>query len=325
MLRSVILGLFGFIALGLIIVWVLGGGPQKIYDAVRSASTSTGTSTEKGFALPWQPDGLFPTIETDDLFPPGTIDSNSDAELAALQGEYAGNEQGVDVRTFGDPSPLYGSVRIDSYASSPHEASTDEALTLAAQFTNTAPISLAGWSLQSAVTGIRIPIPHAASPLVAGTVNVTGPAILYPGATALITTGPSPLGGSFRENRCLPYLTQFQSFSPLFDADCPSPETELPISAENIITYGEACIDYVHALPRCTYPDDIPETVSVACRVFVESTFSYNGCVARHRSENSFQSDSWRLYLGSTKEVWGTHDVIRLLDAEGQTVDVYTY
>jgi hypothetical protein len=40
----------------------------------------------------------------------------------------------------------------------------------------------------------------------------------------------------------------------------------------------------------------------------------------------SFGLNTWRLYLNAYGELWSnSHDVIRLLDAEGRTVDSLTY
>src|SRR3989344_2077555 len=75
-------------------------------------------------------------------------------------------------------------------------------------------VSLTGWSLQSMVSGVRIPIPGAATPFIIGIVNQLPPVVLAPGQTALVVTGASPVGVSFRENRCTGFLEQVQSFDP---------------------------------------------------------------------------------------------------------------
>lgn len=327
MLRTIILALFGFVVLALVFVWVISGGPKKIYNSVRNFSLASSTPSD-GFRLPWQPANLFPYIELQ-----GAIDeyeqssSAQEAELAAIREEYQELSRDVDdAMTFGNPSPFFRAVRIAPGGSRPDSATPrDEYIELQASFQNTGPVSLKGWSLQSAVSGNRMYLPDAAPRFAVGKLNAMSPVTLNPGASASVISGTSPLGVSFRENICSGYLGQFQEFTPSLSLQCPSGESEMPLTAENIKNYGDACFDFVRTLPTCAFPQETPSSLSPACRSFVQSTFSYNGCTARH-GYDSLPQDMWRLYLGSGSELWrDRHDAIRLLDAQGQTVDVYVY
>ena len=192
---------------------------------------------------------------------------------------------------------------------------------------NTAPIGIAGWSLQSAYTGVRPYIQQGASPFLMGTVNNLSPIQLAPGQSALVNSGVSPVGVSFRENICTGYLGQLQSFTPPLPSSCPSPSSQLPLTPDNLKSYGEICFDYLQTIPLCEAPlNNIPSNLPSSCQYFVAEALSYNGCVARNRSRASFAGDSWRIYLNSNAELWrNSHDIIRLLDADGRTVDVLTY
>lgn len=74
------------------------------------------------------------------------------------------------------------------------------------------PIRINGWTLTNGTTTIRIP--EGAVLLKQGVVNVEAPITLYPGEYALINSGPSPVGTSFRINTCSPLLERFQTFTP---------------------------------------------------------------------------------------------------------------
>lgn len=333
MIRNIILALFAFIIVAVIIVWILNRGPQKIFQSVRNFSF-IGAATSTGLALPWQPTSLFPYVDDADLFGDTVIDGTADADadpasqLADIQKKYEQIMKNVDdVTTFGNPSPMFGSVRIvPAYSNTAGNTADEEFIVLESSLENTAPLSIAGWSLQSALTGVRVAIPDAAAILRGGDVNNATAVSLNPGTSAVVSSGVSPVGISFRENICTGYISQFQLFYPSLSLQCPTPSSELPLTAENLKQYGDECFDILQVLPTCLFPENLPQSTTPACQSFLKTTLSYNGCVSRHRAEPSFGLDAWRLYLGSPEALWrNTHDAIRLLDSEGQTVDVYVY
>lgn len=324
MIRNVLVWLFGFVIVALLIVWVLNGGPKKIYDSVRSFSFNATTSDSA--VLPWQPANPFPVIDVGEMMgtESGSGESDPYSQLEDLEREYqALVEHAEDVMKFGNPSPNFRKVRILTVSNSENAS---ESVELSSGFDNTAPVSLAGWSLQSALTGARVFIPSASSPFLMGAVNTVSPVSLAPGESALFISAPSPVGISFRDNICTGYLSQFQSFSPELSLWCPSSYDDMPLTQENLERYGAECIDHARTLPICHFPQQVPASLSPSCRSFLQTTFSYNGCVNLHRNDYNFQQDPWRLFLGSAQNLWrDEHDAIRLLDADGQVVDVYTY
>ncbi len=185
---------------------------------------------------------------------------------------------------------------------------------------------LSGWSLQSVLTGVRLYLPNAAPVFSLGNINEVAPVYLAPGEQAIISSSVSPVSVSFRENMCTGYLGQYQAFTPQLSRQCPSPQTELPMTPSNFAAYGDSCFDTLESLYACTFPDVLPQSVSPECAAALRNTLSYTSCVVRHRSDPGFNSSTWRLFLGSPVEVWrNSHDTIRLLDAQGRTVDVYSY
>lgn len=319
MLRNIILALVGFVVLALVILWIFNGGPRRVYSALWTLSSATTTMAGESI-LPWKSPDIFPLITEKDIFAgEGNID-------AIFRDAAQGGPEASEVLTYGNPSPQFQSVRIAPFSNPKATAAADEFVVIEASFSNTAPVSLAGWSLQSALSGVRVPISGAASPMYVGAINTLAPVTLNPGASATIVSGASPVGVSFQENRCTGYLAQFQRFEPPLSLQCPAPGDELPLTPDNLQRYGEACFEFARSLPTCEFPQDPPAHLSAECRTFAQVVFSYNGCVNRHYAEPQFSENSWRLYLGMRAELWGNlHDAIRILDAQGQTVDVYVY
>lgn len=315
MIRNIILALVAFIVVSFVVLWALGGGPKRIYNQVRGLAAASATSTS-GFALPWQPAGLFPFITNEDLFGGSHEDEPSTGASATST---AGN--------LGTPSPFFRRVRIVGGLSYPKATLPgEEYILIEAEAYNTTPLSLEGWSVQSAVSGERSKIPGAAARFALGSVNTGTPITLNPGASAYLVSGASPVGISFQENMCTGYLSQFQAFAPALPLSCPSPSSELRLSAENLSRYGEECFTVIERLPTCHFPADVPSTAYPVCRTALQAIFSYNGCKERHLDDPAFDSGIWRVYLASPVEIWrNQHDAIRLLDAAGQVVDVYVY
>jgi hypothetical protein len=233
MIKNIVLALCGFVAVALLILWMLNGGPRRMYEGARNFSIS-GTTTI-GFALPWQPDNLIPQINDEISLGANGIQTGTEAELSDLEREYENVEaEAKRIANMGNPSPLFEKVQIMPGSSDPRSTSlSEERVVLTADYGNTSPISLAGWSLQSAYTGNYIPIEGGASPFWMGAVNTLAPISLAPGDTVYVTSGVSPVGISFRENICTGYLSQFQTFSPSLRLQCPTPREEVPRTKEN--------------------------------------------------------------------------------------------
>lgn len=330
MIRPIIAALLAVTLIALIVMWVMNGGPRRIANSAANAISGAVDDVDpEGFRLPWQPAQLFPTLDiTDSLNLAEDGDMRSTQEkIADLEAEYERlNSEASLARTFGTPSPHRGKVALIQNAAGLRAGAEEEYLEIAANFQNNETIDIAGWTIESALSGLRIVIPPAASPFIANSANVLGPVALEPGAVALVVTKPSPVGVSFRENSCTGYLGQFQSFYPPLDDSCPSPSSILPLTEENLQRYGDSCYDAIAYLSSCRFPDALPTNVSGACSAYLTQQLSYNGCMQRERFKTSFSKNTWRIFLGSSQELWrNSHDAIRLLDAQGRTVSVFVY
>jgi hypothetical protein len=277
----------------------------------------------KGIELPYQTSENGEVIVPDSRTPAWAIDTN--AALEKAESDY--NELAAAVRearAFGDPSPDRGTVQIVDMSTD--VSASGEYITL--ENYGDRSVSIEGWSLQSAVSGVRVPLPAATRTFVMGAVPSPTTITLEPYKAIYVNSGPSPVGVSFQENSCSGYLSQFQSFVPhLGNYQCPQNSDELPWTPENVQRYGESCLTYVDSLPSCHFHTDaFPNSLSSSCREYIREALTYNGCVARNKWRPSFHQDVWRVFLEQPEPLWGTnHDIIRLLDAQGRTVDVYNY
>lgn len=332
MIKRILIVLFIFMVIALASLWLITGGVGKISNAARSLgnplSLIVGNGTDTGYSihLPWQPTNLDLGTDISQYSDgQGQTDTQTVDQIQSQTDDI--QKQINDVKKFGTPSPYKGEVTLSDRETPDGSTPLNEYIVLSASSDNTAPILLSGWSLQSVLTGKRVALPRASSLFILGVVNPITSVSLNPGQSAIVSTGASPVGVSFRENVCSGYLAQFQTFTPDLTNECPDPSGALPQIPENLQRYGASCFTYVQSLPSCRFPGSIlPSDLSAACKAFITNTFTYNGCVNMYQYRTDFKKDSWRLYLGVTVPLWNNaHDIIRLLDGEGRTVDVLSY
>ncbi len=244
-----------------------------------------------------------------------------------------GSQDGpVKVQYFGDPSPYKGLITINTLESNPGETSPDrEFIVFEASSELSGPVSLYGWSLQSMVSGVRVFIPDAVEDLTLYDVNKTYIPVLLPGQKVIVNSGQSPIGVSFLTNKCTGFISSFQRFYPPLELRCPYPNEIVPPTPKNINTLGQECMSFIeNDLQRCQYlTDELAEDyeLSGVCKSALKGVFTYTFCRSRFKdSKDYFKNSNWRLFVGSSRELWNSeYDVIRLLDAEGRVVDVWNY
>jgi hypothetical protein len=244
-----------------------------------------------------------------------------------------GGSSSIDTSAyFTNPSPYRGQVFFDSSPDDPQQQlATAENLRIVAA-SNGSPIDITGWKLVSASSYGTIP--QGALVPVSGTVNATSDIVLQPGESAIVNSGTSPIGVSFRENECTGYLDQYQGFHPSLDRACPSVRSgyDDAYGTNNPNDEVQECSSFLGTIARCQTVTNFPydsqgnSEISNSCRQYVEAHDTYNGCVADYRADADFAGDTWRVFLGSKAGLWGNnHDTIRLVDAQGRTVDVFAY
>lgn len=228
---------------------------------------------------------------------------------------------------FGEPSPYRGAVSLGQYVSgagSPNPG--DEHIELRTSPNAGAIIDISGWRLVSDTSGETAVLPMGVDAPTSGVVNPLQDIVLRPGEKALLTSGQSPIGASFRENKCIGYLGAFQSFSPSLPQNCPAPSEELSSFYNASFANDPVCINYVGTLARCQTVIAPPAGIGSACQNFLTTHLNYNGCVNAHRNDPDFSGDTWRVYLGRASSMWRSrYEIVKLLDAQGRTVDAFSY
>jgi hypothetical protein len=335
------IGLF----IGVFVIWVATGGPQQARESngslfgATSSPFSTGITIGPGDSRQPQQSRTQQPRTTE-----GTPQkSASPADIAAelRQARASLDDVAAEIQTlerFGVASRYADYVTLRPTRAR-ETAASEEYVTISVAERAPNDVHISGWQLESKLTGYRTTIGNGTTLPEHGSVNRTSPVTLSAGQRALVISGPSPLGTSFQENRCTGYFEQFQAFTPDLDRRCPDPETVFTETApaaiqkegEDTDNDGESnCREYVNRLNRCRMPtqdlDRVTPSLSSACRSFIQETYTYSGCVARERSNPAFYSDTWRIYLNSTQELWDNdREVLRLIDSTGRTVDVATY
>jgi hypothetical protein len=185
-------------------------------------------------------------------------------------------------------------------------------------------VLITGLRLQSSVSGRGADIPKGVPLVFQNQLNKEEPVYLSPGDSAYIITGRSPLGISFKLNKCTGFLNQYQAFSPSLPARCPQPdEADLP---SNGTIYNDACRNYINALPSCRVILNPPNSLSPECVRYVTNEISYTKCVDKQKNDSDFYDPSWRIYLNRDETLWKTsRELIHLVDENGKVIDAVTY
>lgn len=223
------------------------------------------------------------------------------------------------------PSPAEGTVTFSALFGAQETDPSREYVELQASFSNRTPLNISGWRIQSMKTGRIAVIGTAVETPLSGQGGSPGAVVLNPGERAEIVTGRSPIGVSFRVNKCSGYFAQFQTFNPPLIPQCPSAIGELyafggPLSSEN------ACVSAAANISPCKVLTSLPSGTSPTCGQFLTTALSYNTCVGRHQSDSDFRQNEWRIYEGNTSELWTpSGDMLVLLDQRGQLVTSASY
>lgn len=229
--------------------------------------------------------------------------------------------------TFGESSPYRGMVAMRrNISGAGSQNPVNESLELTVAQNAGVPVNLSGWRFFSGATNKAATIPKGTEIPVSGTINESEDIVLTPGTRAIVISGSSPIGASFRENKCIGYFSTFQKFSPSLPQNCPTPQNELATFYADGYVRDASCLDAVKKISRCQVMLTPPTTVSNACQNFMVKYLNYNGCVTAHKNDTDFLGTTWRIYLGRTSALWRpTHEIVKLLDSNGKTVDAFGY
>lgn len=252
-------------------------------------------------------------------------------QIETAQAEVALIEQELEnIEKFGENSPYKGQIKIVKRSSTLKRTDVnDEYITLETSSNNTARIDLDGWRLESTVSNRSYEIPEAVHTIISGTTGTKQPVVASPGDKIHIITGRSPIGSSFRVNKCSGFFTQFQDFEPRIREICPDPEEEIFdfYTRDTNIFLQDSCLDYIDDLRKCEIvTNPLPLSLTPSCQEAIIEEVNYNACVENHKDDADFLVGEWLVYLRNSTETWrDKREFIKLLDNEGRTVDHYTY
>ena len=200
-----------------------------------------------------------------------------------------------------------------------------EYLEIQAHYANQREINISGWRIQSLKTGRTAVIGTAVETPLTGSGGTPGAVVLRPGERAIIGSGRSPIGVSFRVNKCSGYLAQFQDFSPPLVPQCPAAVAEL-YASNSALSSESTCVQAAGRIVPCKTLTASPSGVSGACGSYLTRITSYNVCVQAHQNDADFRQGEWRVFEGNTTELWvGNGDTVVLLDARGALVSSASY
>lgn len=296
--------LFTAIILFFFVLWFISGGPTKPIS----------------FSGPY----ITPIADVGDT-QTGYDDQNAWFGIPSSQGFFGGDGSNLQSgNTSPNLSALEGQVEITGVSSG--STADDEYVTIQLSSSAPAPVTISGWRIKSDATHKSGTIPYGTE-LPRRGVNQTSPITLQPGDRATVSTGDSPIGVSFRENRCVGYFGSQQTFYPSLMTSCPSPLDEFEKYYDGNKLADDSCYNYVSSLAQCKVPTqrDRPRLTG-RCEAFIDEHLDYNGCVANHQLEDGFRGSEWRIFLDRNTDLWKpSREAVRLLDASGKTVDLYTY
>lgn len=151
-------------------------------------------------------------------------------------------------------------------------------------------LQISGWKI--GLDNSQIPLVRASALPYQGKINSEQAVTITVPTTLIISLGHSPIGVSFRENKCIGMLDYFQEFVPPLPKQCDKC-TETTSSNSN-------------DEPEVNYPD-------------------YNACVSAHMSESDFFGNAWRFYLATTSTWTTNNNFARLYDENGKLLDTFKY
>lgn len=201
------------------------------------------------------------------------------------------------------------------------EDAQEEYFTIKLSSKNKEPVNITDWIIQNNqnekfFVGRGSYLPYSAR------VNIEKDIILEPGEEAIIISGKSPIGVSFKQNICTGFFTQFQNFTPSLKRSCPMP-SKTP-GLDDLTDYE--CIDYVESLTRCVMPISHPFNLKNSCIDYVNEHINYNGCVNDYKNSEDFYLQNWMVYLAREQEIWkGTRGTIKLFDEFGRLIKEVGY
>lgn len=313
-----------FVILVLIIVVGLAYGPIKNSSSDRKTSSGKTASTEGSSSV-----GQSNTNPETNLGE--TSNKVIAGEIKKIERDLQKLERNISKQVVPkERSPYYGKIRMSNISGVRQSDPSKEYLTLSTNLKITETINITGWYFRSEVTGNYAMIGRA-SLLPFPNTKTESDIVLQKGDKAIITKGFSPIGISFRTNKCTGYFEENRTFYPRLPLQCPRAKDEnLPLFS-SIPDRHDECVKIIERIGRCRtinneFIRDLPDTVTTSCKTYLTTQINYNTCVATNFGKTDFPGNIYRVYLGRFGTLWrAKNDVINLHDENGLVVATIKY
>jgi len=305
---------FVFIIIILAFVWLFTGGPLR-------------PSSKSGWFLnkPQQKAAQETKKQTEEIL--GTKSSDPSKEAA----QNFSSRQSSSAKSKVQSSSSQSSVRPDFATLKKRRAKEtnpdEEYLEIKADKKNKSSLKITGWKLKGK-TGLDVVIGKGAFYIYASAASQPQEDIyLKPGEKAVIVTGKSSLGTSFKMNKCVGYFEQFHEFTPELNTECPLLRDDEPPA--NLIN-NDQCLDYIDRVSSCQTVISVPYKysfkLSSSCQDYVTQNANYKTCLEKHKDDSDFYLPGWRIYLDRSEELWKKkRETITLYDGKNNIIDSKSY
>ncbi len=227
-------------------------------------------------------------------------------------------------------SPYYGKINMSNISGRNNPDPNKEYIKLSVNLREGEQVKLTGWYLKSEVTNYFVIIGKAAL-LPFPSTHTESDIVLKDGDKVILTKGFSPIGISFRTNKCTGYFEENRTFYPGLSKQCPLPINDQLPRFSSIEDRNDECLNLIKRVPRCTTRDneyirDLPDTVSSSCKTYLKTQINYNSCVSQHLKDTDFPGTEYRVYLNKFGTLWKKErEKISLYDQNGLVVDSIDY
>lgn len=217
-------------------------------------------------------------------------------------------------------SPYFGKINI--FASYAYSYINPSEIKISSNLSNNKKVNISDWQIKTNHGEIIIP----------QAINVYDPSGFSPQEDIILSTNnyvniylsTNPINKNFRLNKCMGYLQNTYIFNPPLPQNCPSP------SRSEISYLSGKCQSYIISLWGCKVPEDPfyysvsgSNAEDIACHAFL-GTINQNGCFQKHRWDDDFLSNEWRIWIRQ-HILDSQHDRVWLLDKNRLLVDEYIY
>ncbi len=228
-------------------------------------------------------------------------------------------------------SPYFDKVSMSYVSSLNNPNPSSEFISLYTNLEAGEKVNVTGWRLESERSGNSVKIGQASVLPYPNTKNYED-VVLKQGDIVYLVKGFSPVGISFRTNKCSGFFAEDRAFYPSLQRACPSPSKESLPRFSNNLDQDDECRTLIERIPACTTPatsinfTKLSDTLPQSCKDYLKTKINYNTCLATHFNDSDFALREWYVYLNIFGPLWrDKYEKITLYDNSGLVVSSFSY